>query len=177
MEAKETSTQERYVLVVTCVVLREDPVNGLQALILKRSEKESEGPGLWTVPGGKITKSDWGEPCYTINGHAVWRSVLSRAVARELFEETGIEVSPESFTFLQDGDLVFMRKEGIPTLVTTFSLFFEGNPMEIRLDQDSVGYRWVSKEELGGYVLIGLLEKQINAVFGEYAKTTVMHPQ
>ena len=168
--AEKSAVQHLYVLVVTCVVLREDSKNGLQALVLKRSETESEGPGLWTIPGGKVVEKDWGNPHLTQSSHTVWREVLRRAVLRELLEETGIEASPEGLVYLQGGDIVFKRRTGIPTLVVTFAHFFEGSPKEVRLDDSATAYAWVGEEELNEYPCIGDVTERIKETFFECAQ-------
>ncbi len=167
-------SESGYVVVVTCVVLRKDQGCELQALILKRGDEESEGPGLWTIPGGKVIKDDWGDPIRTPSGYMVWPGVLSRAMAREIFEETGIETLPENLIYLQGGDVVFVRKNGVPTLVVTYALFYEGNPKKVRLDKSATAYKWVREEELPAHPCIGDVAERITETFFECAQVLAM---
>lgn len=141
------------IVVVTCVVLWKKQNGVTRALILKRSKEEQEGPGLWTIPGGKVRDIDLGEPKETAS-HRIWHGVLERALVRELQEETGISAEPENFFPLKEGDSVFERKDGTPTLVTTHYLFFWNKP-DVRLDKGATKYLWASEEEIEKYPFIG----------------------
>lgn len=150
------------IVVVTCVVLWKEQNGVTRALILKRSAEEQEGPGLWTIPGGKVRDVDLGEPKET-SSHRIWRGVLERALVREVYEETGISVEPEHFFPLKEGDSFFERKDGTPTLVTTHYVFFWNKP-DVRLDKDATGYLWASEEELEKYLFIGGVRGDIKKV-------------
>ena len=78
---------DKYVEVVTCAVFSKSADGRLQALILKRSNKEKEGPGLWTIPGGKIERKDWGKEIQTGNT-PVFEGVLDRATTRDAYHGT-----------------------------------------------------------------------------------------
>lgn len=150
------------IVVVTCVVLWKKQNGVTRALILKRSAEEQEGPGLWTIPGGKVRDVDMGEPRETPS-HRIWRGVLERALVRELQEETGIRAEPGHFFPLKEGDSVFERKDGTPTLVTTHYLFFWNKP-HVRLDKGATRYLWASEEELEKYQFIGGVRDDIKKV-------------
>src|SRR3989338_1799780 len=131
------------ILVATCVVLRQSQDDRTRALILKRRMDETAGPGLWTLPGGKLEQAALGEPQVAAD-HTQWRWVLERTREREVREETGIRARPEQFYPLQGGDLIFKRKDGTPCLVTTHYLLLCGTPA-IRLGDGATKYAWVSE--------------------------------
>ena len=136
----------RCTLVVTCVVIKKDPNTGADtALILKRSEKEKEGPGLWTIPGGRVRLSDLGEPL-KINGlsHNIWlgAKALERAILREIKEEAGIKLE---FAFpFESRTKIFTRKDGTPTLVLVYWTACVPSTT-VSLGGESTAYRWVKE--------------------------------
>lgn len=152
-----------YVVAVTCVVLCETPDDALEALILKRSGKEQEGPGLWTIPGGKVKKIDWGESQKTAS-HTVWGGILGRALVREVFEETGIHSVASDFSALPGRDLVFIRSNGAPSLVIAHYLVVSKKPA-IRLDEDTVEYRWIATGGIERHLFIGTVAHDIRCAF------------
>ncbi len=156
---------EPYVVVVTCVVVGHGADGTRRALVLKRSDDEKEGPGLWTIPGGKMERADWGEPT-RMASHSVWKNVLARAMAREIGEETGIAVSPHECIFSAGEEVVFIRKNGMPTLVFRFILPYREIPV-VRLGGESTEYRWVTEEELDAYSFIGNVREEIRKVLRE----------
>ncbi|MDO8561057.1 MAG: NUDIX domain-containing protein [bacterium] len=153
----------RCTIVVTCAVFRRTH-SGLETLILKRSETEGEGPGLWTVPGGKLQLCDLGEKVSGASSHNVWMDVLNRAILREIREETGIlerEIHP---ILLPSREKIFIRKDGTPTLVFVFwTLSYYGT--EVRLGEGATEHRWVREGELDGYTFIGNVKDDIRAAF------------
>ena len=135
-EKKNPPPPHCYLLVVTCVVFRYHPRHGLQALLLKRSLCEKEGPGLWTVPGGKVDKKDHGVPLPGLS-HTLFLGSLERAMAREILEETGIVLSEEEFTPLKNRNTVFIRQDGTPTMVLTYVAFCRSD-VPVILDDGAV---------------------------------------
>lgn len=153
-----------YTIVVTCVILYQNPDGTLETLILKRGAKEEEGPGLWTIVGGKVEREDWGEAKKTRDGHTVWNGVLERAMKREGLEEIGVEL--ESVSLLpNNNDAVFERKDKTPTLVLRFYAF-AGEKFAVKSRKEIKGYAWVGKDELDDpntYRFIGNVREDIQA--------------
>ena len=153
----------KYTVVVTCVVFKKSNDGRKRALILKRSSKEKEGPGLWTVPGGRIKVHDWGK-YMRIRGssHKVWVNVLSRTIRREIREEAGIRV-PKVMLF-QGREKVFLRKDKTPTLVLVFKAHVSSKT-RARTGKESTGFCWVTENELDRYEFIGNVRSDILAAF------------
>ena len=109
----------RYILVATCVILYKNKDNKIETLIVKRGNAETEGPGLWAVPGGKIDRSDWGCSRITPEGATFWQDVFERGIKREVFEEIGVGHGCVQFALfgLECGDLFRELFE--------FAVFFE----------------------------------------------------
>ncbi len=156
-----------YVLVVTCVVLCRI-LGHTRALILKRDEEEEEGPGLWTIPGGRVEEADWGEPARS-GSHTVWQGILARAAAREVREETGIFASPDMFSRPGKDDVVFIRKNGMPTLVLRNTLALAKEPV-VMVGDGATGYRWICEEEISAYRFIGRVGETIRAAMREHTQ-------
>ena len=108
-------TAETYVVVVTCFVISGEDKNYRRVLIIKRPDDEPEGPGLWTIPGGKIEPDDWKK---VKNSAISYEGAFKSACRRELLEETGL-VSDE-FKLLSGLERMFFRQSGVPTLVLAF---------------------------------------------------------
>lgn len=151
----------------TAVVLCQTQNDRTRALILKRSKDEEEGGGLWTIPGGKVSYADLGEPQITVD-HTQWRCVLERALAREVFKETCIRAQPEQFVPLRGGDLIFRRKDGTLTLVTTHYLLLCDGVPDVKLGKETTAYALVTEDELERYQFIGDVAGDIRRAFSEY---------
>lgn len=116
-------------------------------LIAKRSEKEKAFPGKWTVPGGKLEVADYkNRPVDTLSGQ--WYNIFESILHREALEEVGLKI--KNIKYLTD--LVFIRPDGIPTVV--ISLFADYDSGEVTLCPDLTDYKWVTLEEAKNYDLI-----------------------
>ena len=130
---------------VTAVIVKDG-----RFLITKRANNREAFNDLWTVPGGKLEKSDYDRPKDT---EAHWYNVIEEALRREVREEVGLEI--KNIKYLTN--LTFMKKE-IPVLV--FSMYADHHEGEVILDNESVDHAWVSLEEAKNYNLIaGIYEE------------------
>jgi len=97
-------------------------------LLTKRSEKDSQAPGKWTVPGGKIEL-------------VVDNDIIEHALAREVMEKVGIRVSnPRYFSSRS-----FLRPSGIHEIGLSFLLDYKSGKAKPLEDQDQV--KWVTIDE------------------------------
>ena len=143
--------EKSHYIVVTGVVIKDG-----KYLIAKRSEKEKAFPGLWTVPGGKLKKSDYvSRPKDT--GDA-WYNVLENVLEREVKEETDLSIKNIRYLL----SLAYERSDGIPT--TVISLYADYDSGEIKLADELTDYKWVSIEELKNYQLISGIREEIEMV-------------
>ena len=158
---------DKFIEVVTCIILCKNE-NKLQALILKRSSTETEGPRLWTVPGGKVERCDWGEKKPTANT-PVFEGVLDRAAIREVRGETGIEISADGIITMQKKALIFVRRDGkTPTMVHRLWTFCERLPYVLLSSEAEVtDYAWVYRTELTRYEFIGNVREDIEIAMRE----------
>src|SRR3989344_919111 len=140
-----------YVLVVTAVILRKKSEDGFEALILKRSAEEKEGPGLWTIPGGKVEEKDWG---------TTYQGISVRAIKREVKEETGITMV--NFFLMPQKDCIYIRDKGKgkPTYIIRFWGLCPYDT-QVKQSKESVAHVWASDTELDAYEFIGNVKGDI----------------
>jgi 8-oxo-dGTP pyrophosphatase MutT (NUDIX family) len=114
-----------------------------EVLILKRAAKSNSRPDKWDLAGGN---SEW--PDNNRQGQGVHKE----DVAREIIEETGIEVLAESFNFsaLTFFDTFFDAQKQVFTIICGWKYplpdDFERNSIKISNEHSEIN--WVSKEQI-----------------------------
>lgn len=144
---------DQYYVAVTAIVIKDG-----KFLITKRHPDKKRWPNKWTVPGGRLERSDFvGEPT-DINNQ--WYDTLLRAARREVMEEVGLEV--DNFRFLRD--------IAIPdTVILSFVADWSSGEVKLQ-EEEATEYAWVSAQEAEEYDLIdGLLQeiKDAHILFNE----------
>ena len=122
-------------------------------LITKRSLNKKAFPGKWTVPGGGLETDDYINTAKTTADH--WYFAVENSLRREIKEEVNLEV--EKIKYLLD--ITFIRPDGTPVVILSFYCHYKSG--EVRLDKDSVDYKWVTCEEAKNYDLVEGLLKEI----------------
>ncbi|MBR9703935.1 NUDIX domain-containing protein [Candidatus Pacearchaeota archaeon] len=128
-------------------------------LITKRSLSKKAFPGKWTVPGGNLEKVDYINKPKDTSSH--WYNVIETVLRREIMEEVGLEISNigylTSLSFINDG---IDNIENIPMLVLSFYAdYLKG---DVKLNEESCDYKWVSLKEALEYDLIeGIYEELV----------------
>ena len=96
-------------------------------LLLHRQKSRPQGL-TWGVPAGKL---DNGE-------------VISKAIQREIFEETGVKLSREEISYF---DKVFVRYPNYDFVYHIFNTKFEKEP-EVSIDtREHKNFKWVTLKE------------------------------
>ena len=116
----------RVVLVNRCFVIN----NRGEILIIRRREADIINPGLWEVPGGKL---DEGQD-------------LTRALEREVMEETGLLIEPTHRLVYADSQVLGPGKySGMPYM----ALFSVGRVVggELKLSEEHTEVRWARPHE------------------------------
>lgn len=140
--------EKAHYLVATCIVVKDN-----KFLIAKRSDREKNWPGKWTVPGGKLEKKDYTNRPYDTEGKH-WYNVFEGLVRREVKEEIGLNIKHIKYLT----SLAFERDDGIPTIIV--SLYANPENGKIKLSPELVEYKWVSLGEAKEYDLIdGIYEE------------------
>jgi len=131
----------QFVLVATAIIIKDN-----KFLITKRSENEKHYGGMWTVPGGKLDRDDY--LLIKKNSANLHYNVLENTIKREVLEEVNLEIKDIDYVT----SIVFEREGNIPTMIISLSCKYKSG--EVRLDKDSVDYKWVTIEEAKNYALI-----------------------
>ena len=129
-----------------------------QYLVTQRSMKKKMMPGKWTVPGGGLDIDDYIHIKPATETAPQWYGALSTSMMREIKEEVNVEIGkPELLT-----DLTFIRSDGVPCIC--FSYYAPYISGEVKLDEDSVDFKWVTLEEAKKYDLIEGIWDEIHEV-------------
>jgi 8-oxo-dGTP pyrophosphatase MutT (NUDIX family) len=143
--------EKAHYIVVTGIVIKDG-----KYLLAKRSLKEAAFPGLWTVPGGKLNRSDYEKSPKDTSDH--WYNVLEKLLQREVQEEVGLKIKNIRYLL----SLTYIRSDNIPTLI--ISLFCDYASGKVKLCQDLIEYAWVDTKELKKYELVPGLREEIELV-------------
>jgi len=138
-------------VVVTGIVIKEG-----KYLIARRSLQEAAFPGLWTVPGGKLNRSDYENSAKDTSDQ--WYNVLEKLLQREIQEEVGLKIKNIRYLL----SLAYIRSDNIPTLI--ISLFCDHDSGEVKLSKDLIEYVWVDIKELEKYEIIPGIREEIELV-------------
>lgn len=105
---------------------------GNKVLISQRSTGERHAPGKWTIPGGKIDRT----------GGDVF-NIIERTLAREIREETGIEIEGEILPVTNN---TFIRPNGQHVIALIYKCRYKSG--KARPLEDTTACRWVSLVEI-----------------------------
>ncbi|SCG85206.1 NUDIX hydrolase [Methanobacterium congolense] len=99
-------------------------------LIIKRSTESKTNPGRWELPGGKVDQNE----------------SIDQALLREVYEETGLKITPDHVVGVSEQNLHIIRAVHI----IMSGRIIEG---ELTLSPEHEGYAWVFLENLSNYEL------------------------
>ncbi|MFA7216923.1 MAG: NUDIX domain-containing protein [Candidatus Paceibacterota bacterium] len=143
MDIAKPIHEELHRIVTTTIIYNEG-----RYLITKRAPHKKVHPGKWTVPGGGLEVNDYINTPPSTKGAPQWYGALEKSLRREIKEEVGLEIDKPEFLV----DLTFIRPDGIPVIV--FSYFAKYLSGEVKMDEDTVDFKWVTVEEAKEYDLI-----------------------
>lgn len=147
---------ELHRIATTGVIWRKDE-DAYRYLITKRSAHKKVWPNKWTAPGGGLEVADYinTEATHQNSESPQWYHVLERALLREIQEEVGVDVRD----IQQIQDVAFIRPDGIPVIVFSYSCEYVSG--EVVLDEDATEHAWVTAQEAQTYDFIQGIEKEI----------------
>ena len=126
----DTAEDKTHLVLVNGIV-----VKGNKILISKRAEHEPHQPGKWTIPGGKVERTQ---------GNIF--NVFEDTLTREVEEETGVKIKPE-VTLLTNN--TFIRSTGQHVIALTFLSYWEsGEAVHL---EDTSAVEWIGGSELGDF--------------------------
>jgi 8-oxo-dGTP pyrophosphatase MutT (NUDIX family) len=151
-----------HIVVVTALVIKDKKV-----LILRRSPDERMFPGLWTVPGGKLSTDDYVHRSKDTDEY--WYNVIEDCVCREVMEEAGVRI--KNIRYLTS--LSCIRPDGLPCIV--LSMYADYADGEVRISRDFTDFAWTDVEDARKYQLIDgiyeellMLKRVLSGGFGEW---------
>lgn len=121
-------------------------IHGDKFLILQREENAFSRPLAWDLPGGN---AEWPETLEDKeNPH-------QSNVSREVFEETGIEVSDDLFTTenLVELRTYFEAQDQVFSVITGWrvKLNDDFNEEDVQISHEHTNYRWITLEQLNDH--------------------------
>lgn len=143
--------EKLHYIVITGIIIRNH-----KYLITQRSKKEAAFPGLWTVPGGKLRKSDYINSPKDTSDH--WYHILENLLKREIKEEVNLEI--ENICYLLS--LSYIRSDNVPTVILSFYCDYKSG--KVRLSDELIDYKWVEARELKNYKFVPGLHEEIELV-------------
>lgn len=149
----EIKDKELHRISLTAIIYNNDG----KYLITKRSLSKKAFPGKWTVPGGGLETDDYTNTKPTTSS-GQWYYSLENALRREIKEEVNLEIEKPKYLL----DLTFIRPDGIPILVLSYYAKYKSG--EIKLDEASIDYKWVTLEEAKEYDIIDGIWEEIEMV-------------
>jgi len=148
--------KELHRISITGIVYRERGGGSLEYLITRRALTKKAFPGRWTVPGGGLETDDYiGTPA---NAEGQWYRAAETALKREIREEVNLEVDNVEYLL----DIAHILPGGTPSLILSFYCRYVSG--EVKLDDDSIDYKWVTLDEAKNFDLIEGIYGEIEMV-------------
>lgn len=148
------NNEKLFNILAAAIILQEPYEKGVapKYLIMQRSDNERTFPGMWVVPGGKMSTKDYTDlPRETEH---YWYNVLEKALRREVKEESNLDI--KNIWYLTS--LARQTDDGIGSLVLSFVADYAGGALE--LEEDMQNHAWVTYEEAKNYNLMdGILDE------------------
>lgn len=106
--------------------------NGDKVLVSQRSLEEAHEPGKWTIPGGKVERTE---------GDVF--NIIEDTLAREVMEETGVEIEKEVQLIANN---TFIRSDGQHVIAMVFKCIYKSG--DARPLEDTIDCKWATKNEV-----------------------------
>ena len=84
-----------------------------------------------------------------------WYFAVTNTLKREVMEEVGLEIKNIRYLI----DMTFIRPDGTPVVILSF--YCNWKDREVKLNEESMDYKWIKPEEAKDYDLIGGLPEEI----------------
>ena len=155
-----------FYVIVTLVPYR---ISDEKVLLLKRSDTEKVHPGKWGIPGGKLEWSDIDlDNPDEMNGIVKdYHHTLFELAARETQEESGIDIEND-MKFVTSK--VFIRPDGVPTVLFQFTAPVTENGKEVILEQGAfTDFAWVSEKDIESFDCIQGIKEEVTQARSLYS--------
>ena len=144
----EIKDKELHRVTSSCIIYKDG-----KYLITQRSLAKKFLPGIWHVPGGGLTVDDYIH--LPKGGQDQWYGSLTTSLRREIREEVNLEIENPEYLI----DLTFIKPDGVPVMNISYMAKYKSG--EVKLDEDTSNFEWVTLEELKNFDLIKGLENEI----------------
>ncbi len=114
-------------VIVNAVVEKEGKI-----LVSQRSFEEAHEPGKWTIPGGKVDRTEGN----------VW-NILEQTCSREVMEETGVEITDQIELLANN---TFIHSSGKHAIALVFLCHWKAGKATAL--EDTIAIKWITEEEL-----------------------------
>lgn len=141
----------------TAIVAKKDKDGIFRFLIAKRAPTEKAFPDKWTVPGGKLVRSEYESLPYK-TAFPQWYNMMDWLVRKETLEEVNVEVGDVKYLT----DLVFVRPDGYPVVTLSFWCMYRSG--EAKPGKDLTEVVWVTADEAKKYDMINGIPEEIAKV-------------
>lgn len=136
----DLATDKTHLVLVNAVVEKDGKI-----LVTQRSVEETHDPGKWTIPGGKVERTEGN----------VW-NVIEKTLRDEVMEETGIEIE-ENVQLIANN--TFIRSTGQHVIALMFLCHWKSG--EAKPLDDTSNVKWITKEEIGEFDFSPNVDKYI----------------
>jgi 8-oxo-dGTP pyrophosphatase MutT (NUDIX family) len=152
-------------VVATAIVAKKNTDGAATFLIAKRAPTEKAFPNKWTVPGGKLVRTEYEHlpkrpyvPGMPESDAPQWYNMMEWVVRKEVMEEVNVNV--KNVRYLTD--LVFIRPDGYP--VVTLSFWCDYVSGDAKPGKDLTEVAWVTAAEAKTYDMIEGIPEEIEEV-------------
>ncbi len=140
----DLANNQTHILLINALVIK-----GGKVLIGQRSYKETHAPGKWSIPGGKVDRTEGG----------VW-DVVEETLKREVLEETGVKIENEVKLVANN---TFIRSTGHHVVALIFLCKWKSG--KAKALEDTIDVKWITKGEVGQYDFSEDVKRYLNLAF------------
>jgi 8-oxo-dGTP diphosphatase len=134
------ATDKTHLVLVNAVVEKDGKI-----LVSQRSQEETHDPGKWTIPGGKVERTEGN----------VW-NIIEKTLADEVREETGLEIADKVDLIANN---TFIRSTGQHTVALIFLCHWKAG--EAQALEETSDVKWISRNEIGNFDFSPNVDKYI----------------
>ena len=136
----DLATDKTHLVLVNAIVEKKGKI-----LVSQRSLEETHDPEKWTIPGGKVERTEGN----------VW-NVIEKTLFDEVREEAGIEIE-ENVQFIANN--TFIRSTGQHVIALIFLCHWKSG--EAKALEDTNDVKWITKEEIDDFDFSPNVDKYI----------------
>ena len=140
---------------VTGIIAKRENGAPPKFLIAKRAPTEKAFPNKWTVPGGKLVRSEY-ETLPSSADFGQWYRVVEWVLKKEIKEEVNVEIEQGVYYLT---DLTFIRPDGYPVVTLSYWCWYKAG--EAKPGKDLTEVAWVTAEEAKTYDMIHGISDEI----------------